>query len=150
VTGVFPVRFPHSGIPGSQPACGSPGLFAACHALLRPLVPRHPPCALYSLTVRDESILRQRRMHPAPLFRSAKRPSGGSLYLCQGSEKSMWTRTDLNRRPPACKAGALPTELRALLSINDGSNPPVSFLRLVGLRGLEPRTSPLSGVRSAT
>ena len=24
-----------------------------------------------------------------------------------------WTRRDLNPRPPACKAGALPTELRA-------------------------------------
>ena len=23
-----------------------PGLFAACHVLLRPLLPRHPPCAL--------------------------------------------------------------------------------------------------------
>ena len=26
-----------------------PGLFAACHVLLRPLLPRHPPCALYIL-----------------------------------------------------------------------------------------------------
>jgi hypothetical protein len=31
-------------------ACASPKLFAACHALHRPLVPRHPPCALCTLT----------------------------------------------------------------------------------------------------
>jgi hypothetical protein len=42
--------FPHSGIRGSQPACGSPRLIAACHALHRFLAPRHPPSALSSLT----------------------------------------------------------------------------------------------------
>src|SRR6187402_2352940 len=41
--------FPHSGTPGSTPTCGSPRLFAACRALLRLSVPRHPPCALSSL-----------------------------------------------------------------------------------------------------
>src|SRR5215213_7530529 len=42
--------FPHSGTPGSTPTCGSPRLFAACRALLRLSVPRHPPCALVRLT----------------------------------------------------------------------------------------------------
>ena len=42
-------RFPHSGIHGSTPACGSPWLIAAGHALHRLLAPRHPPCALSSL-----------------------------------------------------------------------------------------------------
>jgi hypothetical protein len=42
--------FPHSDIPGSTLACSSPRLFAACHVLLRRLVPRHPPCALSRLT----------------------------------------------------------------------------------------------------
>src|SRR5688500_17265909 len=41
--------FPHSGISGSLPTCGSPKLFAAYRALLRLSVPRHPPCALLSL-----------------------------------------------------------------------------------------------------
>ena len=49
--GIPPGGFPHSGIPGSQPAGGSPGLIAASHALHRPLAPRHPPCALSSLTL---------------------------------------------------------------------------------------------------
>ncbi len=42
--------FPHSVIPGSKPMCGSPRLIAACHDLLRLLMPRHSPCALCSLT----------------------------------------------------------------------------------------------------
>ncbi len=48
VTGFTPARFPHSGTPGSMPACSSPRLFAACHALLRPPVPRHPLHALFA------------------------------------------------------------------------------------------------------
>src|SRR5512134_2854556 len=45
-----PAGFPHSDIPGSKPVCGSPRLIAAYHVLHRLLVPRHPPCALSSLT----------------------------------------------------------------------------------------------------
>ena len=41
---------PHSEIPGSKPAFGSPRLFAACYVLHRLLTPRHSPCALCSLT----------------------------------------------------------------------------------------------------
>ncbi len=44
--------FPHSDIPGSKPACGSPRLIAACHVLHRLLAPRHPPYALSSLTIK--------------------------------------------------------------------------------------------------
>ena len=40
---------PHSDIPGSRPARGSPGLLAACHVLHRLLAPRHPPDALLLL-----------------------------------------------------------------------------------------------------
>ena len=42
--------FPHSEIPGSMDICSSPRLIAACHVLHRLLMPRHSPCALYSLT----------------------------------------------------------------------------------------------------
>ena len=42
--------FPHSVIPGSTLMCSSPRLIAACHDLLRLLMPRHSPCALFSLT----------------------------------------------------------------------------------------------------
>ena len=43
--------FPHSDISGSTVICTSPKLFAACHVLHRLLMPRHSPCALYSLTL---------------------------------------------------------------------------------------------------
>ena len=52
VTRVHLVGFPHSEIPGSKPACGSPRLIAACHVLLRLLAPRHPPYALSSLIIK--------------------------------------------------------------------------------------------------
>ena len=47
---VFLRGFPHSDICGSLNICFSPQLFAAYHVFLRLLVPRHPPCALSSLT----------------------------------------------------------------------------------------------------
>ena len=50
VTEVFSARFPHSDISGSLDICSSPKLFAAYHVFHRLLVPRHPPCALSSIT----------------------------------------------------------------------------------------------------
>ena len=47
---VFSSRFPHSEISGSMDICSSPKLFAAYHVFHRLLVPRHPPCALSSIT----------------------------------------------------------------------------------------------------
>ena len=42
--------FPHSEICGSMVVCTLPQLIAACHVLLRLLLPRHPPYALCFLT----------------------------------------------------------------------------------------------------
>lgn len=53
-----------------------------------------------------------------------------------------WSQTGSNRRPQACKASALPTELWPRPSGLWSS------LELVGLSGLEPLTSRLSGVCS--
>ena len=47
---ITPGGLPHSEIPGSTPACGSPGRIGACPVLLRPLAPRHPPYAFVRLT----------------------------------------------------------------------------------------------------
>ena len=49
--------FPHSEISGSQDICSSPKLIAACHVLRRLLMPRHSPCALYSLTYLEILVL---------------------------------------------------------------------------------------------
>ena len=51
MTEVCSAGFPHSDICGSMDICSSPQLFAAYHVFLRLLVPRHPPCALISLTI---------------------------------------------------------------------------------------------------
>src|SRR4029453_5475219 len=48
--GYCPLRLPDSEIPGSKPVCGSPRLIAAYRVLHRLFAPRHPPCALSSLT----------------------------------------------------------------------------------------------------
>ncbi len=50
------MRFAHVGFPIRRssditPVCGFPKLIAACHVLHRLILPRHPPCALSSLTI---------------------------------------------------------------------------------------------------
>ena len=63
VHGLLPCGFPHSEICGSTLICSSPQLIAAYHVLHRLLMPRHSPCALFSLT----SI---GRIRPPPNFSS--------------------------------------------------------------------------------
>src|SRR6185312_4056967 len=76
------------------------------------------------------------------------------LYFTHRS--SWWSQSGSNRRPPACKAGALPAELWPRFSEESAQGCAVligSSRRdprevMVGLGGLEPPASPLSGVRS--
>jgi len=65
-----PGGLPHSGISGSTPACGFPELIAADHALHRLLMPRHPPCALSSLTTLHgvKRVRLQRRLQTDALY----------------------------------------------------------------------------------
>ena len=51
------MRFPHSDTHGSLLICSSPWLFAACRVLLRLPMPRHSPCALFSLNFMRTQIL---------------------------------------------------------------------------------------------
>ena len=57
IHGVCPCGFPHSEIRGSMDICSSPRLFAAYHVFHRLSVPRHPPCALSSITNSIDSTL---------------------------------------------------------------------------------------------
>ena len=68
VTEVFSAGFPHSDICGSRDICSSPQLFAAYHVFLRLSVPRHPPCALISLTI--SLLCRFFRIYSVISFRS--------------------------------------------------------------------------------
>ena len=132
-----------------------PRLIAASYALHRLPAPRHPPCALSSLTTRILASLahrlgvapmRRRRQEPPPLRGTVVRLRAQShclrngfllaflpLCTCQRTRHvptrnaevgtrnvphsgfpvpSWWSRWDSNPRPPGCKPGALPTELR--------------------------------------
>ena len=70
-----------------MPACGSPKLIAACHVLLRLLLPRHPPCALSSLTTKftqhtqDRSQLSAISFQPKPLPNTPLKFYGPLLLL---------------------------------------------------------------------
>ena len=81
--------------------------------------------------------------------------------LSAGDRSVWWSQTGSNRRPHACKARALPTELwpqtgewrmassewkTAIYSLL--ATPYSRFMKLVGLGGLEPPTSRLSSARS--
>ena len=63
--GSSPYGFPHSEIRGSKVICTYPRLIAACHVLLRLLMPRHSPCALLRLN----SFCASSRIH---LFRFSR------------------------------------------------------------------------------
>ena len=56
MTEVRSAGFPHSEIAGSKDICSSPRLIAAYHVFHRLSVPRHPPCALCSMTTSLYSV----------------------------------------------------------------------------------------------
>ena len=56
-SGMTQTGFPHSDMVGSQPAHGSPTLFAVYHVLLRLLAPRHPPFAFRHFFPHAENTL---------------------------------------------------------------------------------------------
>ena len=65
--------FPHSEISGSTRVCRSPKLIAAYHVLHRRLMPRHPPCALISLTKSFKMVVFFRRILLLVLFANIAR-----------------------------------------------------------------------------
>ena len=108
---------PHSEIFGSKTACVYPKLIAACHVLLRLQMPRHPPCILLfflpKLKVKKFHIL----LVTAHSFQHVKYLNANRLLLVEAEYGTfnvlrnlfvnLWRMSDSNRRPPACKAGAL-------------------------------------------
>src|SRR5262252_2850988 len=117
--------FPHSDILGSRPACGSPRLIAASYVLHRLLMPGHSPYTLSSLTITlllihmvfQQDLFSCQRTTPMTLS-SAELPRGRCARtqlkrtIRVKRSEVWWSWTESNRRPPACKAGALPTELQ--------------------------------------
>ena len=127
-----PARFPHSDIPGSTLAYSSPRLFAVGHVLHRLLSPRHPPYALSSLTVLFLVADWPAPGKPRPA-RAGRAPAGLRYSDC-GARASR--RRRIRRLPMTFDIRDFndPRRFRA-------GNP-------VGVAGLEPATSSLSGMRS--
>jgi hypothetical protein len=103
--------FPHSGTPGSRPTCGSPRLFAACRALLRLSMPRHPPCALVRLTGYPHTRLYDAWLH---------RPTVLLGHFNAGAR--VFSLDDLH-----------PTSLYPGFQCNQDRRVPAQFVRLVSL-----------------
>lgn len=149
--------FPHSEISGSTRVCRSPKLIAAYHVLHRLLMPRHPWCALSILTKILSARIPRTRFYFALLLIDCQRtsrltaakstprpmplvgvpgiePGTSSLSGTRSNHLSYtpsrpdwWRQPGSNRRPRACKARALPTELCPLpadSSCRDPLGPP--------------------------
>ena len=117
---------PHSDIRGSKGARPSPRLFAACHVLLRLLVPRHPLNALLTLTISSlspcagRSRLTEICTHHARLKHSPprlprtvrpRRSPGGTLhqtlFTCQRTLLRPIPRTAPQRGPDPARSTKL-------------------------------------------
>ncbi len=106
----FPIRTS----PDQSLVSGSPTLFAATHVLLRLLSPRHPSCAL-AIFHFHESFAKTKAQrgvvnHHANSHINCLPTCAYAVF--KERAKSWWSRSGSNRRHPACKAGALPAELR--------------------------------------
>ncbi len=114
------------------------GLSQLCHDLHRLWTPRHPPCTLLSLTTLFLVLLvadaflepscfqrttspwaRKPRVMPflipwvtSPCPHVAGSAQTHSVESSRSTAIGWWRRPDSNRRPPGCKPGALPAELR--------------------------------------
>ena len=100
-------RFSHSEISGSKSVCDSPEHIAAYHVLHRLSLPSHPLWTLCSLTTQKTVFFRYVVIKEL----IAKKIFAYKFYIKSSWIKFWWSRAGLNRRPPGCKPGALPTEL---------------------------------------
>lgn len=128
VTGSSPAGLLHSEIPGSQCVCHSPELIAAYRVLHRLAVPRHPPCALLRLIVILKSFRGPVRTDPVLRFRTT--------FSVQFLELSF----DLNQSLRFSKNMKSSCGNRLFSAPWTGT--------MVGVTGVGPVTSSLSGTRS--
>ena len=119
--------------------------------------PHRPSVSRYILRTRH-------RVRSIVFYQNCRTPSStnwvfrnnSSSFFSRAIRATTWRRAGSNRRPPGCKPGALPTELRPRPGVAlpptkpNVAAPRPRRLQLVrmGLVGFEPTTSPLSGARS--
>jgi hypothetical protein len=169
--------FPHSDIPGSAPAHGSPRLIAVFHVLHRRLTPRHPPYALSSFHPRDAEKLFfhmlfswKRAAPPGPpgpagvgLVAEACPAASAAAHASTPKHSSRLLAPRLARPRPTKQPGSSPgcgqrvrSDLPAAITIGgEGCASSVrstfqyaTCARPVEMRGLEPLTSALQRRRS--
>ena len=140
MTEVCSAGFPHSEIAGSKDICSSPTLIAAYHVFHRLSVPRHPPCALCSMTTSLYSVTTMGRSFFIRKKCVVKFKSYGLMsyhFQYVVFKVHVYGFKKLN---PNCI-----TRIELVLCIPIWI---IQNLSLMGLSGLEPPTSRLSGVRS--
>ena len=146
----FPCVFPHSEISGSLAMCAYPKLIAAYHVLHRLLMPRHSPCALCSLTFTrllyliTSSTVKSTHSRTQVLFISYL-----SCFLVLSyiklrnlSVKNFQSFAFNITKNISWLTSQYILKLYYIIHMQFSKN------KLVGLNGLEPSTSRLSGVRS--
>ena len=147
MTGYCPAGLPHSEIPGSMDICSSPRLFAACHVLLRLLMPRHSPCALSSLTCSSQSPLcfvsALAKTPPAPLLLAFRRKlvfgdRGREFRSCSELSENSWfslrimqAYKDRNCMSPCILSDAVPHSICFIMLSHDASLLPYLLCHIV-------------------
>src|ERR1700686_3696701 len=101
---------PHAEIPGSTIARISPGLIAACHALHRLSVPRHPPDALKTLDPRH--YLRNAGQNP-PLTGTKTAPVRDAFFV-----KTLYLIRRMNSSQPSATGCQPRTETPASVTLS--------------------------------
>ena len=166
ITSFALVGFPHSEICGSTSICDYPQLIAACHVLLRLLMPRHSPYALLRLNLFPSSlvsfellefllnifsfgllIILVKRFNP---FAWIFFPPFGEIVIYPNLERPINSTSDLVKIICPLICSILLIFFNILLirfSMNTSRN--AFRFAMVGLDGLEPSTSRLSGARSS-
>lgn len=130
---------PHSDISGSMLASSSPELFVGRHVLLRLCVPRYPPSALCSLTT---LVYLQCVFH---------RESPNEIHLLFTDYYAVFKVRDWNlfQQSDECNTGHFAEFTPTFLVYHNFVLSVITVHWIeVGHPGLEPGTSPLSGVRS--
>ena len=137
--------FPNSDICGSGLICSSPQLFAACHVLRRLPMPRHSLCALFSLNFSDNISRYCPRFLVIDSF---------ELVTSFRLAIIVVSFTNLNGKTFISVLFTNPVWFFSIICsfaysvFNEHLIPRVLSRELVGLDGLEPSTSRLSGARS--
>ena len=128
-----PIRIPSDHCMPAAPR----GVSSRGHVLRRPQTPRHPPCAFRAVLLKVERIARLDTLRRSRVGDASR------------SDCSLASLVSSIVKVPGGAAGIRTPDLRrAKAALSRLSYSPVAARRPVGVRGLEPRASPLSGVCS--